>query len=160
VAVSHYRSGSNDTGFDVGIRYLVTPSIQLGAVVRNIGQPQVRTDSLPVTGVAGLGWSVLPRMLLVTGEAIAQNRLGETGYNMAYRAGAELTFGRALPISVLTSVTCDSDFGVSMWWFGVSLGALRRAVAVAGVTPADPSMRVENVSIAGLASNPLSTWRR
>jgi hypothetical protein len=159
-AVSHFRSGNNDTGFDVGIRYRLLPSMQLGAVVRNIGQPQVRNDTLPLTAVAGLGWSLLPGFLVVKGEAIAQNRLAESGYEMAYRAGAELSFGRAFPISALTAVTMDNDLGVSMWWLGISLGGARRGVFVAGVTPDDPEMRVQTVSAAGIATNPLTAWRR
>jgi len=159
VAVSHFRSGNNDTGFDIGIRYSLLPSIQFGAVLRNIGQPEVRNDTLPLTGVASLSWTLLPDFLVVKGEAMAQNRIAETGYDMAYRAGAEVSLGRALPVSAFTAVNVDSDFGVTMWWLGASLGGARRGVFVAGVTPSDPATRVETVSAAGLATNPLTAWR-
>jgi hypothetical protein len=128
--------------------------------MRNLGQPEVRTETLPFTGVAGVGWTFLPGFLTLTGEAIARNRVYDSGYDMAYRAGANLTFGRALPVSGLTAVTLDSDLGISMWWFGVSLGVARRGVVVAGVNPNDPSMRVETLSVAGLATNPLTARRR
>jgi hypothetical protein len=159
-AVSHFRAGRNDTGFDVGIRYRLIPSIQFGAVIRNIGQPQLRNDILPITGVAGVGWTLLPRLLVVTGEAIAANRLEESGYDMAYRAGAQITFGRTLPVAGMTAVTLDENFGVTTWWLGVSLGALRQGVLVAALAPDDPSMRFESVSVAGIARNPLSARRR
>jgi hypothetical protein len=136
------------------------PSIQFGAVIRNIGQPQVRNDILPITGVAGVGWTLLPGMLVVTGEALAANRVAESGYDMAYRAGAQLTFGRTLPVAGMTAVTLDKDLGLTTWWLGVSLGALRQAVLVAALAPDDPSMRVESVSVAGIARNPLSARRR
>ncbi len=159
-AVSHFRSGVNDTGFDAGIRYRVLSSLQLGVVLRNIGQPQVRSDTLPLTGVASLGWTLLPGFLTVSGEAIAKNRLEESGYDMVYRGGAQLSFGRTLPVSGLTAVTLDKDLGVMMWSFGLSVGGARRGVFVAGVTPDNPSVRVENLSLTGLATNPLTAWRR
>ena len=159
VSVSHYRSGLNDTGFDAGIRYLVLPSLQLRVVVRNIGQPQVRTDTLPLTGVAGLGWALMPGFLTLTGETIAISRFEESGYDMVYRAGANVSFGRVIPVAGLAAVTLDSDLGVTLWSFGVSVGGRRRGLAVAGVSPHDP-LRVENVSLTGIATNPLTAWRR
>lgn len=159
VAVSHFRSDINDTGFDIGVRYRLLPSLQLGAVLRNIGQPQVRNDTLPITGVAGVGWTVLPGFLTLTGEALAQNRFEEDGYDMHYRAAAQLSFGRALPVSALTALALDKDLGVTRWWLGLTLGGARRGVFVAGVTPNDPVMRLETFSAAGVASNPLAAWR-
>jgi hypothetical protein len=159
-SVSHFRSGVNDTGFDAGIRYRVLSSLQLGVVLRNIGQPQVRSDTLPLTGVASLGWTLLPGFLTFSGEAIAMNRIEDSGYDMAYRGGAQLSFGRTLPVSGLTAVALDQNLGVMMWSFGLSVGGARRGVFVAGVTPDNPSMRVENLSLTGLATNPLTAWRR
>lgn len=159
-SVSHFRSGVNDTGFDAGIRYRVLSSLQLGVVLRNIGQPQVRSDTLPLTGVASLGWTLLPGFLTVSGEAIAMSRIEGSGYDMVYRGGAQLSFGRTLPVSGLTAVSLDQDLGVMMWSFGLSVGGARRGVFVAGVTPDNPSMRVENLSLTGLATNPLTAWRR
>jgi hypothetical protein len=159
-SVSHFRSGSNDTGFDAGIRYRVLPSVYLGVVLRNIGEPQIRSDTLPLTGVASLGWTVLGGALVLTGETLAQSRLDESGYTMNYRAGAQLSLGRALPIAGLTAVHLNSDLGVAMWFFGLSVGRNRRGVLVAGVSPNDPSVRLETLSLAAVATNPLTAWRR
>jgi hypothetical protein len=159
-AISHFRSGLNDTGFDAGIRHRLLPSIQFGLVVRNIGQPQVRSYTLPITGVASLGWTAMPGHLVITGETIARNRLAGSGYDMIYRAGAQLSFGRVLPIIGLTAVNFDNRLGVTMWSLGVSVGGVRRGVLVAGITPDDPSLRVETMSLTGIATNPLTAWRR
>jgi len=159
-SMSYFRNGLNDTGYDVGIRYRLLRSVDLGVVVRNIGQPLVRSDTLPLTGVAGLGWTVLGGALVLSGETLAQNRLSESGYTMSYRAGARLSLGRNTPIAGLTAVHLDNDLGVTMWSFGVTVGGLRRAVMVGGVSTGDPSARLETVSLAGIASNPLTTRRR
>ena len=159
-AVSHFRSGVNDVGFDLGIRYRILPSLHLGAVLRNIGEPQLRTDTLPLTGVAGLGWALLPRFLILTGETIARSRLAESGYDVSYRAGALLSLGGAIPITGLTAVSLNSDFGVAMWSFGVALGGTRRAVIVAGAVPHDPALHLESVSLTAIAVNPLATRPR
>jgi len=98
--------------------------------------------------------------VVLTGETLAQNRLAGSGYDMHYRAGARLSIGRALPIAGLTAVHLDSGLGVSMWSFGLAVGRNRRGVLIAGVTPGDPSVRLETVSFTGMATNPLATWRR
>ena len=158
--MSYFRNGENDTGYDAGIRYRLLRSVDLGVVVRNIGQPLIRSDTLPLTGVAGLGWTVLGGALVLSGETLAQNRLSESGYTMRYRAGARLSVGRNIPIVGLTAVHLDNDLGVTMWSFGVTVGGLRRAAMVAGVSTGDPSARLETLSLAGIATNPLTTWRR
>ena len=160
VAMSFFRNGLNDSGFDAGIRYRVLRSVDLGLVLRNIGQPQVRTDTLPLTGVMSLGWTVFRGAVVLTGETLAQNRLAGSGYDMHYRAGARLSLGRALPIAGLTAVHLDSRLGVLMWSVGISVGRNGRGVLIAGLTPGGRSARLETVSLMGMATNPLTTWRR
>ena len=160
VSMSYFRNGLNDTGYDAGIRYRVLRSLDLGVVLRNIGQPQIRSDTLPLTGVAGLGWTVFGGALVLTGETLAQIRPSESGYTMNYRAGAQLSVGRPIPIAGLTAVYLDSDLGVMMWSFGLTVGGRRRGVLVGGVSPNDPSVRLETLSLTGIATNPLTAWRR
>jgi hypothetical protein len=160
LAVSHFRSGFNDTGFDAGIRYLLMRSLQLGVVLRNIGQPQVRFETLPATGVVSVGWAVLPRRLELAGEAVAQNRLVGSGIDMGYRAGARLSLAGAMPIAAMTAVSLDSDLGITTWFLGISVGGSRRGVLVAGLAPDDSQLRLETMSLAGIAINPLAARRR
>ena len=160
VSMSYFRSGQNATGYDAGIRYRLLRTLDLGVVLRNIGQPQVRSDTLPLTGVASLGWTVLGGALVLSGETLAQNRPSESGYTMHYRAGAQISVGRAVPISGLTAVHLNEDLGVTLWSFGLTVGRLRRAILVGGVSTNDPSVRLETLSVAGIATNPLTTWRR
>jgi len=159
VSVTRIHSVGNDTGFDVGIRYLLLQSIQLGMVVRNIGQPRVLSDTLPVTGVGGVGWTTLSGHLTATGEVVAASRLEESGYNMTYRFGADLSFGRTVPVAGLASVSFGNDLGQTLWTFGLSVGGTRRGVAVAGLAPNNSSLRVETMSLTGIATNPLSALR-
>jgi len=160
VAMSYFRSGINDKGFDVGVRYRVARTVDLGVVVQNLGQPQVRSDTLPVTGVAGLGWTVLRGALALTGETVVQSRVAASGYDLQYRAGAMFSVGRDIPFAGLTAVQLDNDLGVSMWTFGIAVGGNRRAVLAAGVAPATPSLRLETISLTSIAANPLTAWRR
>ncbi len=161
ISMSYFRNSLNDTGYDAGIRYRVLRSVDLGVVLRNIGQPQIRSDTLPLTGVVGVGWTILGGALVLTGETLAQNRLSESGYAMNYRAGAQLSVGRAIPITGLTAVHLDSDLGVTMWSFGLSVGRGRRGVLVGGVSTNDPSAHLGTLSLAGIATNPLTaTWQR
>jgi len=160
ISMSYFRSDNNDTGFDLGVRYRILRSLDLGLVVQNLGQPQVRSDTLPLTGVAGLGWTVLGGVLVLTGETLVQDRVAESGYDMRYRAGARVSFGRAIPFSGLTAVQLDNNLGAMMWTFGISVGRNRRAVLVAGVDPTASSTQLETVSLTGIATNPLSAWRR
>ncbi len=160
VSISHFRGGRNDTGYDVGLRYRVLRSLDLGLVLRNIGQPQTRSETLPLTGVAGLGWTVLRGMFVLTGETLARNRLIGSGYDMNYRFGAKLSVGRNVPIAGITAVQLDNRLGVLMWSFGISVGRDRRGVLMAGVTPGNPTTRLETVSLTSIATNQLSNLRR
>jgi hypothetical protein len=159
VSVSRIHSGDNDTGFDAGIRYRLLQSIQLGVVVRNIGQPLVRADTLPLTAVASVGWTALAGHLTTTGELVSVSRLEESGYDMIYRFGADISFGRTVPVAGLASVTFGNDLGQTLWTFGLSVGGTRRGVAVAGLAPNNSSLRVETMSLTGVATNPLSGLR-
>ena len=160
VSVSHFRGSLNDTGFDTGIRYSVLRSLDLGVVLRNIGQPQIRSETLPLTGVASLGWTALHGTLVLTGETLARSRLARSGYDMNYRAGAQLSVGRAIPIAGLTVVHLNSDLGVVMWSFGLSVGGDRKGILIAGVTPGDPAARLETLSLTSTAKNQLTArWR-
>jgi hypothetical protein len=160
ISMSYFRSDVNDKGFDVGVRYRVMRSLDLGVVVQNLGQPQVRQDTLPVTGVVGLGWEVLRGAVVLTGETLVHDRMAESGYDLLYRAGATVSVGRNIPFSGLTAVQLDNNLGVLMWTFGISVGRNRRGVLVAGVNPTTSPAQLETVSLTGIATNPLSTWRR
>lgn len=160
VAVSHFRHGLNDSSFDVGIRYRVMRSVDLGVVLRNIGQPEIRTDTLPMTGVASLGWTLFRGTLVLTGETLVQNRLAGSGYDLQYRGGAQLSLGRAIPITGLTAVQLDSHLATTVWSLGIAIGRYRRGILVTGLTP-DPSfVRLTDISFAAIATDPVTAWRR
>lgn len=160
VSASHFRSGINATSFDAGIRYRLLPSLHAGLVLRNIGQPEIRLDTLPLAGVGSLGWMVLPGTLLLKGEAVATNRLTDAGYDMSYRAGLQFSVGRAIPVVGIAAVHLGDRLGVNLWTFGFALGRDRRGILVADVAPPNgTSPRLETVSVTAMAINELPVRR-
>lgn len=64
--LSFHSNGDQSTqrGLDLGIRYRLLPTLELGAVAREIGKPRVHGDPLYLNGSAGLGWQPLPSFRL------------------------------------------------------------------------------------------------
>lgn len=154
LAVSHYRAGNSSVGFDLGVQYLLAGPIRIGLALRNMREPQLRLDTLPVTGVASAGIAIIPGTLVLAAESIVERRINETGYDVRYRGGARFGFARRFPIGGFGSAQLDHELGVMRWTFGISIGGSRRGIVVAGLVPGDPS-RVETISFTGLATNDL-----
>ena len=148
-----YRSDSTQRGLDVGLRVHPSRTLDLGLVVRNVGQPRVRGVRLPVTGVGAIGWTSSGSVLAITGEALAQNRFSESGYDIHYRAGVRLSIGGSIPIAAMAAVALASDLDVDRWSLGIAVGGDRRAVMVGTVVPGAETPNLNLLSLTGLAVN-------
>ncbi len=155
LSLTFYRSDSTRRGLDVGLRVRPSRTLDLGLVVRNVGQPRVRGARLPVTGVGAIGWTSSGGNLAVTGEALAQNRLSESGYDIHYRGGARLSIGGSIPIAAMASVDLASDLDIDRWSLGIAVGGDRRGIIVGTVVPV-PGAETPDLSllsVTGLAVN-------
>lgn len=159
LAVSHHRAGNSSTGFDLGVQYIVARPIRIGFVLRNVSEPQLRLDTLPVTGVASIGIAIIPGTLVLAAESIAERRINEIGYDVRYRGGARFGFTPGIPIAGFASALLENELGVMNCTFGISIGGSQRGIVVAGFVPGDPS-RIETISVTGLATNDLAPSRR
>ena len=160
VAFSYYNSGPDDRGIDLGARYRLAAPVQLGFVLRNIGEPVVRSDTLPLTGVASVGITAIRGFVTLAAEVIAQDRVSASGLDMGYRAGLILSPGFRVPAAALLAMNMDSDLEVAQLQVGISIGHSRQGVMVAGLAPDGPSTNLETLSVTGLARNSLVAQRR
>lgn len=155
-ALTFYRSNQRtERGVDLGIRYRPADGVDLGAVIRHIGRPEVRGQELPVSAIAGASWTPLAAHLQLAAEAHATERLGAavTGYDVSYRTGARLSTGGRLPFGVLVALDLGSDVRIDRWTLGVAIGGNDEVLATASVLPlADGTQHLETISLTGVAS--------
>jgi hypothetical protein len=161
-AMTWYRgTGENDTDLDLGVLYRPAMGIMLGGVVRHIGRPTVRGVEIPVEWVAGVHWSTPDGSFALLGEGHAFDTPGDgdSGLDVTYRAGAQISLGNRLPISVLTAFDLGSNVAIDRWHIGVRAGAGRQATAVGTFVSRNDQMQLDRASVTGVVSNIL-TGRR
>ena len=146
-AAALYRGATSSTGWDLGILYDWRPTLSLGGVIQNIGQPLVRGITLPVTYVPSA-------TLQLAGRRVALSALGRltsdevAGYGFALRA--QLRSGTSLPIGLLARLDTDHALRRAGLAFGVSLGGEDTAGLVATTT--GDAGRIDAVSLYGVST--------
>ncbi len=144
--VTHYRGdGAKATGWDLGASYVVHPSLNLGLVVTNIGQPVVRGLPQRLTYIPGATWrpSRLAAFGFSTYARITPDWVERYAFGVTWR-----TVGR--PIEIIARMDTDRGFRRGAFVLGLSLGGENRVGAVVS-TPGDVS-RIEGASVYGLAT--------
>ena len=139
---SSQRSG------DVGIRYRALRTVDVGGVLRNIGRPLLGPERSPLTGTVGAGWLALPRLLRLSAEASAAERIGASGYDLGYRASAHLAVP-GVQVGAVTAIDLANNLSVTNWAFGVSIGGGDQVFAIASGS-ADP-IRVDRFGLTGVS---------
>jgi hypothetical protein len=120
VAAALYRGATTGTGWDLGLLYDWTPSVSLAGVVQNVGRPNVRGTTLPVTYVPGATLHLLGARAALS----ASSRLtsaGVVGYSLGARA--RFTDAPQLPLALLARIDTDRALHGAGFAFGLSLGA-------------------------------------
>jgi len=147
VAAALYRGGTSAAGWDVGVVYAAAPTLVLGAVVENLGQPTVRGSTLPINYVPGATVQLFDARAAVS----LHGRLTSAGV-AHYALGLGGGFGAAtrLPIHVLARVDTDRSLKRTGFAFGLSVGAQDLAGVVA-TTPGDVG-RVDALSLYGVST--------
>jgi hypothetical protein len=145
-AVTQYRGTNTSpvTGWDAGVVYAWRPSLTVGGVIANIGQPSVRGVEQRVTFVPGVTWR--PRGL----AALSAHARITTDSVLSYAFGLSWLGTGRLPIGVLARLDTDGGFRRGAFSFGISIGGPDR-VGVVASTPGDAS-RIETVSLYGVSS--------
>jgi hypothetical protein len=164
VAFTFYNTDETTRGVDLGLRYRPTPRIDLGAVLLNLGRPRVGSVAAfspaapksPVTIGLGAGWSILPAILEIAGEAKVAERVGRSGYDVSYRLGTSLNANTRLPVGAFAAFDLESDFVVDRWALGISVGGPYRAILVSSGAG---SASVNRVSLTGIALRELAQRR-
>jgi hypothetical protein len=139
---------SSQRSAEVGMRYQPLHTVDLGAVLRNIGRPYVGPGIAPLTGTIGVGWLTVPNLLRLAAEASAAERTGPSGYDLTYRAGAHVAVP-GLRVSAVTAVDFGHDLSVAGWTVGVSIGGTDQVFATASGST-DPA-RVDRFGLGGVS---------
>jgi hypothetical protein len=130
LSASLYRSDVSGRAVDIGVRYLLMPTVEVGATVRDLGQPEVRNAKRPASAALGVSWGLWRGALAISAEAEGQNRIDASGYDLSYRTGGQIAVPYRIPISAFVVVALNSDVEINRWVIGLSVGGGRRAVAV------------------------------
>ena len=170
-ALTLYRgTRTKEHDFDFGARYVVTPAIDVGAVIRHVSRPVVRGIALPVTGVASAAATLRGGLVQVALEAIAAERQfadgpgprarGEgSGIDASYRAGLRVTLDGPLPVGVLATVQLGPDLSVDRWSVGLAFGGADRGILLGSAVRRDAAERLDQISLTGVASRELPGLR-
>jgi len=140
---SSQRSG------DIGIRYRPLRTVDVGGVLRNIGRPFLGPERAPLTGTLGAGWLAVPRLLRLSAEASAAERIGASGYDLGYRAGAHIALPGPVQVNAVTAIDFADNLSVASWAFGLSIGGGDQVLAIASGS-ADP-MRIDRFGLSGVS---------
>ncbi|UCG86737.1 MAG: hypothetical protein JSW71_23050 [Gemmatimonadota bacterium] len=152
IDLSFYWSDVSDRALGLGITYNPVPSVAASVVLRNIGQPVVAGVKSPFTGVAGLGWTGAEKTLQIAGEVQASDRLGASGFDVSYRAGARIASPRPFPIAAIVAMELGGATDANQFFIGIALGGNRRIV-LGGTFLSGSSSGLDVAHITGLATN-------
>ena len=145
-AAAYYRGGTTGVGWDLGVKYSATPTLIVGAVVANIGQPVVR--GLPQRAALIAGVTVAP----VAALALSASGRTTTDAVVGYAFSARWVFGAGSPgrwpIAILARLDTDERFRRGAFAFGLAVGG-RDEIGTVATTPGDVSS-VEAVSLYGV----------
>lgn len=147
VAAAIYRGDTKATGWDAGVVYAVHPSVTLGGLLANIGEPDVRGIPLPLTVTPGITLAPLgPSLVLSAHALLTRDSLLGSALGIRWSAGARV------PVGLLARLDMDGTFRRAAFAFGLSLGR-RDMMGTVITTSAD--VRMDAASLYGVVSRPL-----
>lgn len=151
LAIHSNGDGPTQRGLDLGVRYRLLSTVELGGTVRDIGKPIVHDSTLNVSGTAGLGWAPMRSLRLDAQGTVTRVTGGGTA--TGWRGGLAFSLGTlALPLHLQAVLGLNRDLVPTRLALALSLGGRDRVVGV--VSGARPGRRVEmdGISLAGIAS--------
>ena len=148
-AVAYYRGGTSGVGWDLGVKYAATPTLLLGAVVANIGQPVVRGLRQPAALIAGVAVTpAIPVAFAIAGRTTSDQVVG-------YSFSTRWVFGggggqRRWPVGIVARLDTDERFRRGAFAFGLSVGGPDE-IGIVATTPGDVAS-VEALSLHGVST--------
>ena len=151
-------SGTSDTGYDVGIRYLAIPKVDLGFVVRNIGRPSVRGDVLDLTAVGSVTF-IPVNTFRISGEILATSASVISSVDLGYHVLLLLASpsGRA---SAIGRIALDGDLSVGRISIGLSMGGGDQGTVMASFDRSVSSTSLEALSLTAVSRRRFAPRRR
>lgn len=146
VALALYRGGSGGTGWDIGLRYDWFSTVTIGGVIRNIGQPTVRSVRQDAAAVPAVTVRPFGSMLALSAQASFASVAAVRGY--ALQATAQ--WPRSPSVGLLARYDTDGSLHRRALLVGLSIGS-RDRVGVVASTPGDAS-RIDAVNAYGVSS--------
>jgi hypothetical protein len=161
-AVAHYRGDSaKSTGWDLGFTYAPSPSLTVGLVAANLGQPVVRSLRQRLTYLPGLTWhpTRIPAVAFSTYARATPDSVTAYAFGVSWRTP---TASRGAPpsrwpIEIIARLDTDGGLRRAAFVLGLSIGGQDRFGVVASA-PGDVS-HVDGVSLYGLATREPSRRR-
>ena len=150
LAMALYRGDTKGSGWDFGIGYVPSPTVAIGAVVRNVRQPVVRGIRQDATLVPTITLRPFGPVVALS----AQGRITSDSV-LGYAVGARFQAGGRVPLGLLVRLDADHAFHRAALVFGISVG--RRDLF--GTTASIPSgiNRVDATNVYGVVAR---TWER
>jgi hypothetical protein len=151
-ALSVYGGEDRKEDFDIGVRWRLTPVVDIAFGAEHIGQPMVRDSSLRFTGTVGAGWSPLQGLVRVAADARATD-LAAAGWLLAYRVGLRLATPGRRPIALHALLDVDDDFHVTRLVAGLAIGGDYQGILMGSGARRGGDPRLETVSLTAVASH-------
>lgn len=147
VAFALYRGGTGGgSGWDFGLRYDWLPTVTIGGVIRNVGQPTVRGVRQVAAAVPAVTVRPAGSLLSLSAQASFASSTAARGYAVE----AEALWPRSPRVGLLVRYDTDGSLHHRALLFGLSIGSRDRVGAVAS-TPGDFS-KVDAASVYGVSS--------
>ncbi len=161
LAIARYTGGGGKgTGWDIGVTYVALPSLTVGLLGANIGEPMVRGIEQHFTMVPGLTWRPVSALRFSTdARAVPDSSSTYTLGLSAYAFGLSWTSGTGKwPLGILARLDTDGNLRRGAFTFGLSIGDQDR-IGLMTTTPGDIS-NVDAVSLYGVSSRQPGPGRR
>ncbi len=155
--IARYEGGgTHATGWDLGTSYIARPSLTLGLVATNLGQPIVRGLRQRLTFVPGFTWQLppLPTLGVSADARITPDSVASYAFGASWRAATASRW----PIEIIARLDTDGGLRRGAFTLGFSFGGRDRGGLVA-TTPGDVS-RIDELSLYGLSTREPAPGRR
>jgi hypothetical protein len=148
-AIALYRGETRATGWNLGVRYTVAPSLVLGATIANLGEPEVRGVAQPLVLIPGATLTPFGAGLELSTHA----RIDRRGTAMGYAFSALLRGAPIAPLTAFARLDTDRSLRRAALAFGMALGT-RDVLGAVATTPGD-ARQVDAASVYGLSARRL-----
>ncbi|MGH7519948.1 MAG: hypothetical protein ACREMI_01580 [Gemmatimonadales bacterium] len=146
-AAAHYRGdGAKATGWDLGLAYIAHPSLTVGLVAANVGQPVVRGLRQELIYLPSFTWhpSRIPALGFSADARLTTDSVASYAFGLSWRGLLRW------PVEVIARLDTDGGLRRGAFVLGVTFGGQDR-VGVIASAPGDVS-RVDGVSLYGLST--------